>query len=224
MEVVADDMPFLVDSVMGELADQGISALAMFHPVAPAANGGGKESLIQVHLPRLSAQRAKALHDGVRASLADVRAAVADFSAMRQRMVASAAELSRACCNAPAEEIAEAEKLLLWLAADKFTFLGARDYQYVRDASGAFTPHEPDIVPGSSLGVLRDEERYVLRTSAEPMVLTPELKRLLAEPTPLVVAKSTLRARVHRRATADYIGQPLRKSGIIRHQAQAAFL
>jgi glutamate dehydrogenase len=38
------------------------------------------------------------------------------------------------------------------------------------------------------------------------MVLTPELKRLVAEPTPLVVAKSTLRARVHRRATADYIG------------------
>src|SRR5690606_27893541 len=58
----------------------------------------------------------------------------------------------------------------------------------------------------SCLGVLRDTDRYVLRTTAEPMVLTPELKRLVAEPAPLIVAKSTLRARVHRRTTADYIG------------------
>jgi hypothetical protein len=35
------------------------------------------------------------------------------------------------------------------------------------------------------------------------MVLTPELKRLVSEPTPLIVAKSTLRARVHRRTMAD---------------------
>jgi glutamate dehydrogenase len=38
------------------------------------------------------------------------------------------------------------------------------------------------------------------------MMLTPELKRLMAEPNPLIVAKSTLRARVHRRTTADYVG------------------
>jgi glutamate dehydrogenase len=103
-------------------------------------------------------------------------------------------------------DVKEAVDLLRWLAADKFTFLGARDYQYVRDAKGAFTPHEPDIIESTCLGVLRDVDRYVLRTTAEPMVLTPELKRLVAEPMPLIVAKSTLRARVHRRATADYIG------------------
>jgi glutamate dehydrogenase len=125
---------------------------------------------------------------------------------MRQRMLDAAAELERAKTNAPPEEVAEAVALLRWLAADKFTFLGARDYQYVRDAKGALTPHEPDIIEETCLGVLRDLERYVLRTTAEPMVLTPELKRLVSEPTPLIVAKSTLRARVHRRTMADYIG------------------
>ncbi|MBY0563979.1 MAG: NAD-glutamate dehydrogenase [Hyphomonadaceae bacterium] len=205
LEVAGPDMPFLVDSIMGELADQEIAALAMFHPVAPST-GGGRESLIQVHLPRLSAARSRALQEGVRATLADVGASVGDFQAMRQRMRDCAGDLEKARTNAPPEEVAEAVALLQWLVADKFTFLGSRDYSYVRDASGGFTAREPDIIDGSSLGVLRDPERYVLRTTAEPMVLTPELQRLMDEPTPLVVAKSTLKARVHRRATADYIG------------------
>ncbi len=206
LEIAGPDMPFLVDSVMGELADQGISSLAMFHPLAPSAKGPGRDSLIQIHMPRLSAQKSRDLLDGVRASLADVRASVVDFQAMRQRMLDCADELEKAKSNAAPSDVAEAVALLRWLAADKFTFLGARDYQYVRDAKGGLTPHEPDIIEDTCLGVLRDVERYVLRTTAEPMVLTPELKRLVAEPTPLVVAKSTLRARVHRRATADYIG------------------
>ena len=206
LEIAGPDMPFLVDSAMGELADQGVATLAMFHPLAPASRGQGCDSLIQIHLPRLSAARAKALHDGVRASLADVRAAVGDFHAMRDRMLASAAELEQARTNAPAEEVAEAVALLRWLAANKFTFLGARDYQYGRAGDGAFKADEPVILEHTCLGVLRDAERYVLRTGAEPMVLTPELKRLMAEPAPLVVSKSTLRARVHRRAASDYVG------------------
>jgi glutamate dehydrogenase len=205
LEIAGPDMPFLVDSVMGELADQGVAALAMFHPVAANVSGRGRDSLIQVHVPRLSAQKAKALHDGVRASLGDVRACVGDFQALRQRMLDCATELASAKTNAPKEEVAEAVELLKWLAADKFTFLGSRDYVYARDASGGIKADEPEILPNTSLGVLRDEERYVLRTSAEPMVLTPELKRLMAEPAPLIVAKSTLRARVHRRATSDYV-------------------
>ena len=205
LEVAGPDMPFLVDSVMGELADQSVGALAMFHPVAPATSGKGRDSLIQVHLPALLPHQAERLHKGVRESLADVRAAVADFNAMRERMLACAGELESAGANAPREEVAEAVALLRWLAADKFTFLGSRDYDYARDASGAFKADEPEILPQTCLGVLRDTELYVLRTSAEPMKLTPELKRLMAEPAPLIVAKSTIRARVHRRATADYV-------------------
>lgn len=33
LEIVQDDAPFLVDSVMGEIADQGLSVRAMFHPI-----------------------------------------------------------------------------------------------------------------------------------------------------------------------------------------------
>ncbi|MBS0386573.1 MAG: NAD-glutamate dehydrogenase [Proteobacteria bacterium] len=205
LEIAGPDMPFLVDSVMGELADQGITTLAMFHPIAPASDGRGKDSLIQIHFQRLSAQRAKALVDNIRASLKDVRAAVADFQPMRKRMLDVAEELQSAKTNASREDVAEAVELLRWLAADKFTFMGARDYAYHRDAGGGYTSEEPEILCDTCLGVLRDVDLFVLRTSDEPMVLTPELKRLMAEQQPLIVAKSTIRARVHRRAMADYV-------------------
>ncbi|MBI3438856.1 MAG: NAD-glutamate dehydrogenase [Proteobacteria bacterium] len=180
LEVVGPDMPFLVDSVMGELADEGITTLALFHPVAPSNDGRGKDSLIQIHFQRLSAQRAKTLVDNVRSSLKDVRAAVADFQAMRQRMLAVAEELQAAKANASREDVAEAVELLRWLAADKFTFLGARDYAYHRDASGAYTSEEPEILCDTCLGVLRDVALYVLRTSDEPVTLTPELNACIA--------------------------------------------
>jgi len=205
LEIVGPDMPFLVDSVMGELAEQGLAPLAMFHPLAPSISGDGRDSLIQVHLPRLSAARTRALHEGVRDTLRDVEAAVADYRHMRERMLSCAEELEAAKTNAPREEVLEAVELLRWLAADKFTFLGARDYDYARDGD-SYKADEPVILEASCLGVLCDVERYVLRTTAEPMVLTPELKRLMAEPEPLIVAKSTLRSRVHRRTTADYVG------------------
>ena len=206
LEIAGPDMPFLVDSVMGELGEQNIAALAMFHPVAPAVRGTGRDSLIQIHLPRMGAAQAEAVEKGVRATLADVSASVSDFMAMRMRMLECADELKAAHCNASGEEIAEAVELLRWLAADKFTFLGARDYEYARDKIGAVLQDEPIVLEETGLGVLRDPERFVLRKSAEPMVLTPQLQRLIAEPTPLVVAKSTLQSRVHRRATADYVG------------------
>jgi NAD-specific glutamate dehydrogenase len=68
----------------------------MFHPLAPASKGKGRDSLIQIHLPRLSAQRAKTLHEGVQVTLEDVRTAVGDFAAMRKRMLDAAAELEAA--------------------------------------------------------------------------------------------------------------------------------
>ena len=206
LEVAGPDMPFLVDSIMGELADQGIAPLALFHPIAPASDGEGKDSLIQVHVPKLSQARATALLQGVRATLADVRASVGDYQAMRRHMLDRANELSRTRTNAPPEEVAEAVALLKWLASDRFTFLGSRDYQYARDANGQLLPNEPVILEATGLGVLRDPERYVLRNSAEPVRLTPELQRLINEPTPIIVSRSTLRSRVHRRTDADYIG------------------
>src|SRR5262249_14353004 len=148
LEAIGPDMPFLVRSVMAEIAEQGRPVLAMFHPIVKVARdakgqrGAGKdaapESMIQVHLEKMNAAQTKALLAGVEGTLADVQAVVADFQPMRARMRDIADELEKAKTNAPAEEVEECIAFLRWLEQDNFTFLGARDYQFPRDRAGGF--------------------------------------------------------------------------------------
>jgi glutamate dehydrogenase len=215
LEVVGPDMEFLVDSIMREISAQGHTPLALFHPIVQVARDasgartggeGGKESLIQVHLEPMTAARQGALVDGVRTTLADVRASNNDFRAMKERMRACAAELEKARTNATTEDAAESVAFLRWLEADNFIFLGCRDYQFARDGQGRFIQDEPIVLDETGLGVLRDPERFVLRRGSEPSIITPEIERFLGEPMPIVVSKSNLMSRVHRRVYADYIG------------------
>ncbi|MBL8558584.1 MAG: NAD-glutamate dehydrogenase [Hyphomonadaceae bacterium] len=205
IEVAGPDAHFLVDSVMAELRAQGALSLALFHPVVKMA-GGGKLSMIQAHLEPMSPARAQALEHGVRQTLDDVDAANTDFLAMKARMHACAEELRKTATNASEEERAEGVAFLEWLAADNFTFLGVRDYQFARDEKGNFIPEEPIVLEETGLGILRDPDRFVLRRGSEPSMITPEIQRFLQEPTPLVVSKSNLMSRVHRRVYADYVG------------------
>jgi glutamate dehydrogenase len=203
LTVVQEDRPFLVDSVMGELADQGLEVRAMFHPVVPI--GGRDVSMILVVLAPVGEDRRGAVQKGLADTLADVRAAVADFPAMTALMGQAAAELAGAPRLTPGE-IDEYISLLNWLAAGRFVFLGARIYEYPRTETGDYAAEEPKFRPEDSLGVLRDPTRSVLRRASEPAVLTPQLKRYLDHAAPLIVAKSNLRSKVHRRAYMDYIG------------------
>ena len=216
LEFCGPDMPFLVDSVMGEIGAQGIEVRAMFHPiVAVTRDSDGlrgtsglsfRESMIQVHLPLLSPARQDALMTGVREALADVRAAVMDFAAMKSRMVHCIKELAGANTGAGTAMVSEALTFLRWLADDRFVFLGARSYDYPRDRAGRLSRDEPEILEELNLGILRDPLRMVLRRANEPSILSEKVRAELESPNPLIVAKSNLRCKVHRRAIMDYIG------------------
>ena len=217
LEVIQDDAPFLVDSIMGELAEQGLSVRAMFHPVVQvgrdkkgardAAGASRAESMIMVILDHVGADREKALIDGVKTALADVRAAVDDFPAMLALMAKTIAAHSAAPAGGKAEAAARAEEVafLAWLKDEHFIYLGARVYEYPRKANGDYAPEEPLIQPQSGLGVLRDTERTVLRRTSEPAVLSAQVRKRLDDPA-VMVAKSNVRSRVHRRGYMDYVG------------------
>ena len=216
LQIVQDDAPFLVDSVMAELAESGFTIAAMVHPVVWVARDGvgrrtdegqtREESMILVVLAPVGEDRRAALLEGVAATLADVRAAVDDFPAMAELMRRTAREL--AVSHAPSEPygMAEYQAFLSWLNADRFVFLGARTYAYPRTPDGGYAAEEPVFRAEDSLGVLRDGRRTVLRRQNEPAVLASELSAYLEHAAPLVVAKSNLRSRVHRRTYTDYIG------------------
>jgi glutamate dehydrogenase len=101
-------------------------------------------------------------------------------------------ELRASQAPIPEGERDEGLAFLDWLAADRFVFLGARTYEYPRDAKGGYAAQEPLFQPEGSLGVLRDPERMVLRRGSEPAVLSAQLRRQIETGGPLTVAKSNL--------------------------------
>lgn len=202
--VVQPDKPFLVDSVMGELAEGGFLVKAMFHPVVRLQDRD--TSVILVALEPVGEDRREALIEGVQTTLADVLVSVADFPAMLALMARAATELETSIVPDGPYGKEEYTAFLRWLTGDRFVFLGARTYEYPRLPNGDYAPEEPKFNAEDGLGVLRDVTRSVLRRASEPAVLTSDLTAYLSNAAPLVVAKSNLRAKVHRRTYMDYVG------------------
>jgi glutamate dehydrogenase len=216
LDILNDDMPFLVDSVLGELSERGFDLRLVVHPVftverdeagrLTAFKGtrkgeGHRESFIHIHVAGLEdeAQRTEIVAD-LEAVLADVRVAVQDWRPMLARANEVAAELKANPPPLPADEIAEAIQFLQWIAADNFTLLGARDY--------AFTDSEDALKPKfeTGLGLLRSPETRLLRRGNQLVTITPEIREFLKEPKLLIMTKAAVRSRVHRRVHLDYIG------------------
>ncbi len=204
LETVGPDRPFLVDSLLSACSLQGYEVNALFHPILDIGNGQ-RRSYIQIHLPPLTDAEQAPLIDAARATLEDVAIATTDYQAMRARM---AREVERLAANphVPDEYKNEAIAFLNWLGNEHFVFLGARDYSFQLADDGAVLPEEPEMVKGSNLGLLRDENCNVLNRGSEPLVLNREISAFVSEPEPLILAKATLMSRVHRQALCDYVG------------------
>jgi glutamate dehydrogenase len=220
VEVLNDNMPFLFDSTMAELAEHGIEVALVAHPIIAVEREeqgkllrfygetltkgakGERESLIHLHIARLDADADRQkLIDGLARTLDDVRACVADWRAMRARVEQAIKAFNSNPPPLPIDEIAEANQFLQWLCADNFTFLGLREYRFSLDTDAA-----DDISTGEGLGILRDPDVKVLRRGTEMVVMTPEIREFMREPTVLMVVKANVSSRVHRRVRMDYIG------------------
>jgi glutamate dehydrogenase len=216
LEIINDDMPFLVDSVVGEILERGLDIRLLVHPVFTvertetgkltafhgARKGDGRrESFIHVHFEDNLDSAARA--DLVRTLtdiLAEVRVCVEDWRPMLARLSEVTAELRATPPPLPADEIAEAIEFLQWIAADNFTLLGARDYAYT-DSEQAL---EPQFDTG--LGLLRSPEMRLLLRGDQVVTATPEIRDFLNEPKLIIMTKAAQRSRVHRRVYLDYIG------------------
>jgi glutamate dehydrogenase len=144
VEIVTDDMPFLVDSVVMAVTRQGSAIHRFVHPIVrvrrddegrllnvlPWAAEGMAESLLHVEIDRAAeGEGLGALAAYLQRVLADVRAAVEDWPAMRERVSGIVSELDERPAPADPGELAEVKALLEWLDDDHFTFLGYREYE-----------------------------------------------------------------------------------------------
>ncbi|WP_075217316.1 NAD-glutamate dehydrogenase [Mongoliimonas terrestris] len=219
VEILNDDMPFLVDSVMQELAESQVDVRLLVHPILsvvrteagvlqrfaePGSAGSTRESLIHIHVARLPDATARAdLRARLDRVLTEVRAAVTDWPAMRAVLDGVIADYRAAPPPLPADEVVEAVAFLEWLANDNFTFLGYREYD-VEMATG-----EADRIalkPETGLGILKDPDVRVLRRGRDLVQVTPEIRDFMNRPEALIVTKANVKSRVHRRAYMDYVG------------------
>ncbi len=213
IEIANDDMPFLVDSVMGEIADRRLNVQLVAHPVlgvrrdgaklialgAPDEASNARESFIHIHLEPIADEAARA--EIVRALddvLGEVRLAVSDWRAMLERINGVVADLKTNPPPLPVDEIAEAIQFLQWLLADNFTFIGVRNYTVDGHTL------KPDF--DGALGIMRSRDLRVLKQGNELLEFTPEIMAFLKEPRLLIIAKANIHAHVHRRVYLDYIG------------------
>jgi len=218
IEVVNDDMPFLVDSATMEANRQGLTMHLRVHPVyAVQRDAGGaltglwprgempqaaRESWMHIEVDRLVEPEARArLAAGIERVLGDVRAVTADWKQMLARLIDVVSELDGQV-PAPAQaELAESRAFVEWLAAGNFLLLGYRRHDLVlEDGEDALR-----LVPGSGLGVLRESGEE--KTSGSFAALPKQARAMARLPTPLVIlTKANARATVHRPGYVDYIG------------------
>ncbi|MFD7614656.1 NAD-glutamate dehydrogenase [Streptomyces sp. NPDC059828] len=229
VEVVTDDMPFLVDSVTNELTRQGRGIHVVIHPqitvrrdvtgklieVLRAESNGATlphdafvESWIHVEIDR-ETDRAdlKQITADLLRVLSDAREAVEDWEKMREAALRIAEGLPREPIaeDIRNEDVDEARELLRWLADDHFTFLGYREYNLVDgDALSA--------VPGTGLGILRSDPHHS-GDDAHGHPVSPSFNRLPADARAkarehklLILTKANSRSTVHRPSYLDYVG------------------
>ncbi|MCP3784562.1 NAD-glutamate dehydrogenase [Micromonospora sp. A3M-1-15] len=227
IEIVTDDMPFLVDSVTALLNSHHLDVHLLVHPLVvvrreplgrltevsadvepdDAIAGDLVESWMRIEIDpvRDAAEREK-LRRELQRVLTDVREAVEDWPKMRQRALALADELASARTSdnrppVPEKDITDSVELLRWLAHDHFTFLGYREYRLV-DTDGADGGQALEAVLGTGLGILRSDSPEARSLNS----MTPEAHEKVLEKRLLIITKANSRATVHRSAYLDYIG------------------
>ncbi|MCB1624467.1 MAG: NAD-glutamate dehydrogenase, partial [Pseudomonadales bacterium] len=212
--IVTDDMPFLVDSLGVVFIQLGIAVHLIVHPVMHVRRGktgrllaiGADEpdataeswQLIEIDRPQ-DAAAARELEQKIRATLADVRAAVKDFKAMRAQTLEIAQGLDASTLPVPGADVAEARALLAWMEEQHFVFLGYRYYRLRRGKQSDTLVRDP----ASGLGILRTSRA---RDSGASKILRGTLRDRARAKTLLVLTKANSISTVHRASYLDYVG------------------
>jgi glutamate dehydrogenase len=218
IEIVNDDMPFLVDSTRMAVNRQGYAIHLMLHPIMKVKRDGESrlvealppdaededaipESIIHVEIDRQTEPEVlQELNDCIESVLGQVRAAVEDWPDMRERVYSLVSELEENAPPIDEDDLAEAKALLEWIADDNFTFLGYREYKLLTEGGEDALKN----VPGTGLGILRETSpRPASQSFAK---LPPEIRSLAHEPYLLNLTKANSRSVIHRPSYMDYVG------------------
>ncbi|MEN8196427.1 MAG: NAD-glutamate dehydrogenase, partial [Pseudomonadota bacterium] len=220
IEIVHDDMPFLVDSVTMALNRRDLTVHLVVHPQflaergedgkalslkprGDAGNGAIPESCMHIEVDEQGPLNLlRGLEAELSDSLADVRAVVADWRPMLDHVESLTGEFTKTPPKTvSAEETKETVAFLRWLLADNFTFLGYREM----DMKGEGRKARVSMREESGLGLLEDPSVLVFHGLRQLGHLPSEVQDYLRQPHILVLTKTSWRSTVHRPVQLDAI-------------------
>ncbi len=218
IEVVTDDMPFLVDSLSMDLIRQGIVIHFTLHPVIQVfrdvmgelvdvlrSSGKGENALTEAFM-RFEVDRQTepkiltSLKGGFERTLANIRLVVEDWQSMRAKMREIIDAMAAQHLPVSDDEKNEVLAFLAWVEEHHFTFIGFRAYDLIeKDSQDALR-----LVPDSGLGIFRGTHAdHISQSFAH---IPPPMRGQARAPTLLTLTKSTAHSPVHRPAHMDYLG------------------
>ncbi|WP_283710769.1 NAD-glutamate dehydrogenase [Pseudoalteromonas prydzensis] len=217
VEIIAKDMPFLVDSVRMAMSRENIASHLLLHsPLKIQRDKNAKISAVSnlkaeqessstktVFFIEIDRQTDSSVIDSFKKELesvlSDVSTAVEDWQPIRKKLIAVSKELPKRNHKNNASEVAETVEFLDWLVKDNFTLMGYRQY----DLSPVQGDYQLKGKIEGSLGLMKNSTEEHFRLLSE----LPEFARQEARSSNLLIlTKTNSLSRVHRPAYIDYVG------------------
>ncbi|MEJ2227696.1 MAG: NAD-glutamate dehydrogenase [Alphaproteobacteria bacterium] len=222
IELVNDDMPFLLSSVLAELVRSKIDVKFVTHPIlCTQRNTDGRienftprngdtadcpaESVLHIHVEEQNESTLEKLLAVLRTILEEVHIVVDDWQPMLERVKETAEMYVTSPPPVGEDELKEAVRFLSWIRDDNMLLLGVRHYNFIM-AEG-----KPDLEPRpeTGLGLLRDSRRTVLRPCGSTDAMSKEAAKFFTGPATILITKGNFLSPVQRRVPVDSIGVKL---------------
>jgi len=216
IDIVIDDMSFLVDSVIAEINRHSLLIAVVVHPYAyvsydkdgkikdvqeSAKDGYHRQSHIHVQInSKFSEEVGKALEEGLYKALNDVSRANADWEKMLGKMREASEEFKEARTGLSEDDMQEHSAFLDFVCDNNFTLLGYREYSFADGKKGL----EGSVVKGSSLGLLRDKIKPAYLDESKEG-LPRNVQKLKRKLPPVSISKTNRLSTVHRSVPMDCI-------------------
>jgi glutamate dehydrogenase len=217
VEIIAKDMPFLVDSVRMAMTRENIASHLLLHsPLKIQRDKNDKisglsslkaeqeststKTVFFIEIDRQTdATVIESFKKELESVLVDVSVAVEDWQPIREKLIAVSKSLPKSHKDKNDNEINETVEFLDWLVKDNFTLMGYRQYE--------LSPVQGDYqLKGkmdTSLGLMKNSDAEHTRLLSE----LPEVARQEARSSNLLIlTKTNSLSRVHRPAYIDYVG------------------
>ncbi len=220
VEILHDDMPFLVDSIMMAINNMGIYSQLIIHSgdmkfirdkehkiidiLDFSEKENGKKTFEEVPIfievnRQTDQEKIDKLKDKILRTIHDVSLAVEDWQLMQKQIKSSINELKEFSDKLDHDEIDESVDFLEWLVDNNFTILGIKNYRFTQSNDKSVSS-----IADTGLGILRQSSNEI---GLDVLQDLPEAgKKLMLSKQPLVISKTSTISNIHRPTYNDYVG------------------